>query len=85
MAVQIGNEVTMPTLPLALKPSWESGRQSRPRTLSGRRSMAGDDLVVVHFGVAAHSVVRAELPRKIARGAPDASPAVLLARLAPSG
>jgi hypothetical protein len=75
----------MPTLPLALKPSWESGRQSRPRTLSGRRSMAGDDLVVVHFGLAAHSVVRAELPRKIARGAPDASPAVLLARLAPSG
>src|SRR4029453_4090534 len=85
MAVQIGKPVARPPLPLALKPSWESGRQSRPRTLSGRRSMAGDDLVVVHFGLAAHSVVRAGLPRKIARGAPDASPAVLLARLAPSG
>jgi hypothetical protein len=45
--------------------------------------MAGDDLVVAYFGLAAHSVVRAELPRKIARGAPDAIPAVLLARLAP--
>src|SRR4029453_4588326 len=85
MAVQIGNEVAMPTLPLALKPSWESGRQSRPRTLSGRRSMAGADLRYLHLGLAAHSGVRAGLPRKIARGPPDASPAVLLARLAPSG
>jgi GNAT superfamily N-acetyltransferase len=43
---------------------------------------AGDDLVVAYFSLAAHLVVRAELPRKIARGAPDAIPAVLLARLA---
>jgi GNAT superfamily N-acetyltransferase len=43
---------------------------------------AGDDLMVAYFSLAAHLVVRAELPRKIARGAPDAIPAVLLARLA---
>ena len=43
---------------------------------------AGDDLMVAYFSLAAHLVVRAERPRKIARGAPDAIPAVLLARLA---
>jgi GNAT superfamily N-acetyltransferase len=41
----------------------------------------GDDLVVTYFSLAAHLVVRA-VSRKLARGAPDAIPAVLLARLA---
>jgi GNAT superfamily N-acetyltransferase len=43
---------------------------------------AGDDVVVAYFSLAAHLVVRAELPPKVGRGAPDAIPAVLLARLA---
>ncbi len=43
---------------------------------------AGDGLVVAYFSLAAHLVVRAELPPKIGRGSPDAVPAVLLARLA---
>lgn len=43
---------------------------------------AGDHLVVAYFSLAAHLVVRADLPTKIGRGSPDAIPAVLLARLA---
>ena len=43
---------------------------------------AGDDVVVAYFSMAAHLVVREVMPRKIARGAPDAIPAILLARLA---
>jgi GNAT superfamily N-acetyltransferase len=42
----------------------------------------GDQVVVAYFSLAAHLVVRAELPPKIGRGAPDAIPALLLARLA---
>jgi len=42
---------------------------------------AGDDLVVAYFSLAAHLVVRAELPHKVGRGSPDAIAAVLLARL----
>jgi GNAT superfamily N-acetyltransferase len=42
----------------------------------------GDDLMAAYFSLAAHLVVRAECPRTIARGAPAAIPAVLLARLA---
>jgi GNAT superfamily N-acetyltransferase len=43
---------------------------------------AGDGLVVGYFSLAAHLVVRADLPPKVGRGAPEAIPAVLLARLA---
>jgi GNAT superfamily N-acetyltransferase len=43
---------------------------------------AGDRMVVAYFSLAAHLVVRADLPPKLGRGAPDAIPAVLLARLA---
>jgi len=43
---------------------------------------AGDQIAVAYFSLAAHLVVRAELPHKIGRGSPDAIPAVLLARLA---
>ncbi len=42
----------------------------------------GDRVVVAYFSLAAHLVVRADLPPKIGRGSPDAIPAVLLARLA---
>jgi GNAT superfamily N-acetyltransferase len=42
----------------------------------------GDQVVVAYFSLAAHLVVRAELPSKVGRGSPDAIPAVLLARLA---
>jgi GNAT superfamily N-acetyltransferase len=41
-----------------------------------------DQVVVAYFSLAAHLVVRAELPTRIGRGSPDAIPAVLLARLA---
>lgn len=43
---------------------------------------AGDGVVVAYFSLAAHLIVRADLPRQIGRGSPDAIPAVLLARLA---
>jgi GNAT superfamily N-acetyltransferase len=43
---------------------------------------AGDDVVVAYFSPAAHLVVRADLPARVGRGAPDAIPAVVLARLA---
>jgi predicted N-acetyltransferase YhbS len=39
-------------------------------------------VVVAYFSLAAHLVTRASLPRKTARGAPDAIPAILLCRLA---
>jgi predicted N-acetyltransferase YhbS len=42
----------------------------------------GDDRVVGYFSLAAHLVVRAELPRKLGRGSPVSIPAVMLARLA---
>ncbi len=38
--------------------------------------------VVGYFSLAAHLVVRAELPKRVGRGSPDAIPSVLLARLA---
>ena len=43
---------------------------------------AGDDRAVGYFSLAAHLVVREELPSKIGRGSPTSIPAVLLARLA---
>ena len=42
----------------------------------------GDDRVVAYFSLAAHLVVRGELPSKIGRGSPVSIPAVILARLA---
>jgi len=41
-----------------------------------------DRLVVAYFSLAAHQIVRSDLPPKVGRGSPDAIPAVLLARLA---
>jgi GNAT superfamily N-acetyltransferase len=42
----------------------------------------GDKVVVAYFSLAAHLVVRADLPPRLGRGSPDAIPAVLLARIA---
>jgi GNAT superfamily N-acetyltransferase len=42
----------------------------------------GDKVVVAYFSLAAHLVVRADLPSRLGRGSPDAIPAVLLARIA---
>jgi GNAT superfamily N-acetyltransferase len=39
-------------------------------------------VVVAYFTLAAHLIRRADVPKKIGHGAPDAIPAVLLARLA---
>lgn len=43
---------------------------------------AGDSRVVGFFSLAAHLVQRAEVPGRVGRGAPEAIPAILLARLA---
>jgi GNAT superfamily N-acetyltransferase len=43
---------------------------------------AGDDVVVAYFSLAAHLVVKETLPKKVGHGAPEAIPAILLARLA---
>jgi predicted N-acetyltransferase YhbS len=42
----------------------------------------GDGVVVAYFSLAAHLVLRSELPRRVGQGSPDSIPAVLLARLA---
>ena len=42
----------------------------------------GDNRVVAYFSLAAHLVVRNELPKKLGRGSPTSIPAVMLARLA---
>lgn len=42
----------------------------------------GDHRVVAYFSLAAHLVVRGELPGKLGRGSPASIPAVMLARLA---
>lgn len=44
--------------------------------------MVGGKVVVAYLSLAAHLVVRADLPPRLGRGSPDAIPAVLLARLA---
>jgi predicted N-acetyltransferase YhbS len=43
---------------------------------------AGDDAVVAYFSLAAHLIAKEALPKKVAHGAPEAIPAILLARLA---
>ncbi|HEX9853787.1 MAG TPA: N-acetyltransferase [Acidimicrobiia bacterium] len=43
---------------------------------------AGDERVVGYFSLAAHLVIRGELPKKLGRGSPTSIPAVMLARLA---
>lgn len=43
---------------------------------------ARDGVVVAYFSLAAHLLLRTAVPGKIARGSPDAIPAILLARLA---
>lgn len=42
----------------------------------------GDQQVVAYFSLAAHLIVRGELPKKLGRGSPTSIPAVMLARLA---
>lgn len=42
----------------------------------------GDQHVVAYFSLAAHLVVRSDLPKKVSRGSPASIPGVLLARLA---
>jgi predicted N-acetyltransferase YhbS len=42
----------------------------------------GDDTAVAYFSLAAHLVVRDELPTKLGRGSPSSIPSVVLARLA---
>lgn len=42
----------------------------------------GSREVVAYFSFAPHLIVRRDLPRRLARGAPEAVPAILLARLA---
>ena len=43
---------------------------------------AGDRLVLAYFSLAAHLLVRADLPKRMGRGSPTFIPAILLARLA---
>jgi GNAT superfamily N-acetyltransferase len=45
----------------------------------------GDGRVVAYFSLAAHLVVRADLPKKVSRGSPASIPGLLLARLALDG
>ncbi|MDP3984199.1 MAG: GNAT family N-acetyltransferase, partial [Acidimicrobiia bacterium] len=42
----------------------------------------GDHHVLAYFSLAAHLVVRVDLPKKVSRGSPASIPGVLLARLA---
>jgi GNAT superfamily N-acetyltransferase len=65
--------------------AWLQRHARRAQSMRTARTFvwhAGDQVVVAYFSLAAHLVVRAELPTRIGRGSPDAIPAVLLARLA---
>jgi GNAT superfamily N-acetyltransferase len=42
----------------------------------------GDGVVVAYFSLAAHLVLRADVPKRVGRGSPASIPAILLARLA---
>jgi GNAT superfamily N-acetyltransferase len=42
----------------------------------------GDGVVVGYFSLAAHLVLRADVPKRVGRGSPASIPAILLARLA---
>lgn len=59
--------------------SMHAQRMRTARTFVWHR---GDDAVCAYFSLAAHLVVRSELPARVGRGAPDSIPSVLLARLA---
>jgi GNAT superfamily N-acetyltransferase len=64
---------------------WLRRSASQTQTMRTARTFvwhAGDGMVVAYFSLAAHLVVRDEVPKRVARGAPTAIPAVLLARLA---
>lgn len=52
------------------------------RTVRAFGWRGGGKVVVAYLSLAAHLVVRADLPPRLGRGSPDAIPAVLLARLA---
>jgi hypothetical protein len=74
-------------IPTARGPVWRSSPTLAAAWTSMRAARTlvwhtGDQVVVACFSLAAHLVVRADLPPKIGRGSPDALPAVLLARLA---
>ncbi len=64
---------------------WLVGHAAHAQAMRTARTFVwhtGDRRVVAYFSLAAHLVVRADLPRRVGRGSPDAIPAVLLARLA---
>jgi GNAT superfamily N-acetyltransferase len=64
---------------------WLQGSAAHAERMRTARTFvwhAGDGRVIAYFSLAAHLVVRDEMPRRIGRGSPDAIPAVLLARLA---
>ncbi len=64
---------------------WLRGSAAHAQAMRTARTFvwhAGDAAVVAYFSLAAHLVTRATLPKKAGRGAPEAIPAVLLARLA---
>ena len=68
--------------------TWLKGSATHAQAMRTARTFVwhrGDGEVVAYFSLAAHLVRRAELPRRVARGAPDTNPAILLARLALDG
>ncbi|MFI7541779.1 GNAT family N-acetyltransferase [Actinoplanes sp. NPDC049599] len=69
------------------KPELDTWLQQHALTTEARRTgrtfvWSGDELVVAYYTIAAHLIVREDLPRSLGRGNPAQIPAVLLARLA---
>jgi GNAT superfamily N-acetyltransferase len=69
------------------KPSLDTWLQQHARTTEARRTgrsfvWQDDGRVVAYYTIAAHLLVRDDLPRALGRGNPAQIPAVLLARLA---
>jgi GNAT superfamily N-acetyltransferase len=69
------------------KPELDSWLRQHARTTEARRTgrtfvWHEEDQVVAYYTVAAHLLVREDLPRTLGRGNPNQIPAVLLARLA---
>ena len=69
----------------AVLDAWLKGRASQAAAMRTAKTFvwhAGDHEVVAYFSLAAHLIKRDVLPKKVGRGAPEAVPAILLARLA---
>lgn len=64
---------------------WLRSSAARAQSMRTARTFvwhSGDAVVVAYYSLAAHLVLRADVPRRVGHGSPGSIPAILLARLA---